>query len=31
LTARADRALALAGVFQACKLVHETAWQGAAD
>jgi high frequency lysogenization protein len=31
MSRREDRALALAGVFQAAKLVHEVAWQGAAD
>ena len=31
MSRREDRALALAGVFQACKLVHEVAWQGAVD
>lgn len=31
MSRREDRALALAGVFQAAKLVHEVAWQGKAD
>ena len=31
MSRREDRALALAGVFQTCKLVHEVAWQGAVD
>lgn len=31
MSRREDRALALAGVFQAAKLVHEVAWQGVAD
>lgn len=31
MSGRADRALALAGVFQAAKLVHEVAWQGSGD
>ena len=31
MSRREDRALALAGVFQAARLVHEVAWQGTAD
>lgn len=31
MSRREDRALALAGVFQAAALVHEVAWQGATD
>ncbi len=31
MSRREDRALALAGVFQSAKLVHEVAWQGVAD
>lgn len=31
MSRREDRALALAGVFQAARLVHEVAWHGKAD